>query len=184
VSPGSGAPRDGVDGAAEPRGRGIIGQRVAKGLSDNTKRRRPGRVLRRRAHTVTYSDAEFEAMLADLESDLAERKETFNGEAPAKVREAICAFANDLPDHRRPGVVFVGVHDRGTPSHLAITDELLLKLADTKSDGNIVPPPTLTVAKRRLCGADVAVITVLPADSPPADPRMALPARGRQKRLG
>jgi ATP-dependent DNA helicase RecG len=116
----------------------------------------------------SYTDAELEAMLADLESDLAERKESFGGETPTKVREAVCAFANDLPDHRRPGVVFIGARDRsGEPSGIAVTDELLLSLADIKTDGNIVPPPTLTVAKRTLRGAEMAVITVEPSDSPP-----------------
>jgi ATP-dependent DNA helicase RecG len=106
-------------------------------------------------------------MLSDVESDLVERKESFRGDTPTTVREAVCAFANDLPNYRRPGVVFVGAKDDGTPSGLAITDELLRQLADVKSDGNIVPPPTLTVAKHTLCGADIAVITVWPADSPP-----------------
>ena len=64
-------------------------------------------------------------------------------------------------------MVFVGAKDDGTPSGLAVTDELLRQLADIKTDGNIVPPPTLTVAKRTLRGADMAVITVWPADSPP-----------------
>lgn len=114
-----------------------------------------------------YSDQELEQMLIDLESDLVERKETFRGDAPAKVREAVCAFANDLPDHRRSGVVFVGARDDGTPSRLAVTDELLLQLSDIKTDGNIVPPPSMTVAKRSLAGAEMAVITALPADSPP-----------------
>ena len=50
-------------------------------------------------------------MLADVESDLVERKETFDGEAPNAVRQAICAFANDLPNHRRAGVIFVGARD-------------------------------------------------------------------------
>ena len=45
-------------------------------------------------------------MLADLESDLVERKESLQGDAPNRIREAVCAFANDLPDHRRPGVIF------------------------------------------------------------------------------
>ena len=106
-------------------------------------------------------------MLADIESDLVERKETFRGDAPTTVREAVCAFANDLPDHRRLGVVFVGARDNGTPSGLPVTDELLRQLADIKTDGNIVPPPTLTVAKHTLHGVDMAVITVWPADSPP-----------------
>jgi ATP-dependent DNA helicase RecG len=116
----------------------------------------------------SYTDAELEEMLADLESDLAERKESISGDAPNKVREAVCAFANDLPDHRKPGVVFIGARDRtGDPSGIAITDELLLKLADIKTDGNIVPPPTLTVSKRTLRGGEMAVIAVEPSDSPP-----------------
>jgi len=116
---------------------------------------------------MSYNQQELEEMLRDIESDLAERKESFRGDAPTTVREAVCAFANDLPDHRRLGVVFVGARDDGTPSGLAITDELLRQLADIKTDGNIVPPPTLTVAKHTLHGVDVAVITVWPADSPP-----------------
>ncbi|HET7460973.1 MAG TPA: ATP-binding protein [Longimicrobium sp.] len=117
---------------------------------------------------TNYTDAELEAMLSDLESDLAERKESFSGDAPNKVREAVCAFANDLPDHRRPGVVFIGARDRtGEPSGISITDELLLKLADIKTDGNIVPPPTMTVARRVLGGGPMAVLTVQPSDSPP-----------------
>jgi ATP-dependent DNA helicase RecG len=114
-----------------------------------------------------YTDEELEAMLADIESDLAERKESFSGDAPNKVREAVCAFANDLPDHRKPGVVFIGARDNGSPSGVAITDELLRQLADVKTDGNILPPPTMTVAKRTLRGAEMAVILVEPSDSPP-----------------
>ncbi|HTQ78537.1 MAG TPA: ATP-binding protein [Thermoanaerobaculia bacterium] len=106
-------------------------------------------------------------MLSELESDLTERKESFRGDAPKSVREAVCAFANDLPDHNRPGVVFIGARDNGTPSSLPITDELLRQLADIKTDGNIVPPPTLTVGRHTLLGQPVVVITVWPADAPP-----------------
>ncbi len=116
---------------------------------------------------MNLTDAELEVLLDDLESDRAERKETLKGSAPEKMREAICAFANDLPNHRKPGVVFVGVKDNGTPSGLPITDELLLQLADIRTDGNILPLPTMTVEKRTVRGAEVAVVTVLPADAPP-----------------
>lgn len=74
---------------------------------------------------MIYNDAELELMLADLESDLVERKETFKGDAPTAVREAVCAFANDLPNHRRSGVVFIGARDDGTPSGLPITDDIV-----------------------------------------------------------
>src|SRR3954453_7148669 len=111
----------------------------------------------------TYTDQELEAMLLDLDSDLTERRESFLGSAPMQVRMAVCAFANDLPDHRRPGVVFIGATRDGSPSGLPITDDLRLQLARIKTDGDIVPSPTLTLTKRTLCGADMAVIAVQPA---------------------
>jgi ATP-dependent DNA helicase RecG len=114
-----------------------------------------------------YSDEDFERLLAEGESDLVERKESLKGDAPTTVREAVCSFANDLPDHKTAGVVFVGVKDDGSPSGLAVTDELLRQLADIKTDGNIVPPPTLTVGKRTLRGCEVAVVSVEPSDSTP-----------------
>ena len=68
-------------------------------------------------------------MMGDLESDLVERKESLRGDTPVEIRQAVCAFANDLPDHRRPGVVFVGARDDGQPAAATVTDELLLQLA-------------------------------------------------------
>ena len=114
-----------------------------------------------------FSDAELEAMLADIESDRVERKQSFQGDAPNAVREAVCAFANDLPGHGKPGVAFVGVRDDGEPTGLPIEDQLLTSLGSIKDDGNIVPPPTLTVEKRLLAGSEMAVVTVAPSDSPP-----------------
>ena len=107
-----------------------------------------------------YTDQELEQMLLEVESDLVERKESFAGDTPTKAREAVCGFANDLPGHGRPGVIFLGVRDSGSPSGLVVTDELLLNLAAMKSDGNIVPPPTLTVAKRTIAGQELAVVSV------------------------
>ena len=66
-------------------------------------------------------------MLTDLESDLVERKESLQGDAPTKIRQAVCAFANDLPDHQRPGIVFVGADDDGNPTGIPVTDRLLLQ---------------------------------------------------------
>ncbi len=114
-----------------------------------------------------YTDNELERLLDDIESDLVERKESFKGETTKKARQAVCAFANDLPNHNQPGVLFIGVKDNGQPSECKITDELLRSLADMKTDGNILPLPVLTVEKRLLKGHDIAVITVMPSDMPP-----------------
>jgi ATP-dependent DNA helicase RecG len=115
-----------------------------------------------------FSDDELLTMLKDLESDRVERKQSFRGDAPTTVREATCALANDLAGHGAPGVVFIGASDEGTPVvGFEVTDELLRQLADIKTDGNIVPPPSLLVEKRRLGGADFAVVTVWPCHTPP-----------------
>lgn len=116
---------------------------------------------------MRLSDDELAALAADLESDRVERKESFKGDAPEKIRQAVCAFANDLPGHQRAGVVFVGIGDDGQLMGLPIGDELLRNLADIRSDGNIQPIPSLSVEKRDVRGTEVAVITVLPADAPP-----------------
>jgi ATP-dependent DNA helicase RecG len=115
------------------------------------------------------TDAELLSLLNDVESDRAERKETWLGNAPTKARQAICAFANDLPNHRQPGVVIIGAQDDGEPTqrHFAVDDDLLKTLADTKTEGQIVPPPTLTVERRVLNGRPMAVVTVWPSDAPP-----------------
>ncbi len=112
-------------------------------------------------------DAELLSLVLDLESDRVERKESFKGSAPQAVREAVCAFANDLPGHGLPGIVVIGLRDSGAPAGLDVSDELLRQLADIKTDGNIVPPPSLLVEKRHLDGTDLAVVTVWPCDTPP-----------------
>lgn len=114
------------------------------------------------------NDPELELLLGDLESDRVERKESASGgETVNRICQAICAFANDLPDHQQPGVVFIGVRDNGPCANLPITDQLLLTLSNMRSDGNIVPFPTLIVQKKTLKGCDLVVIIVEPADAPP-----------------
>lgn len=126
---------------------------------------------------MLIGDIELENLLREGESFRVERKESLRGAAASAVREAICAFANDLPASGRPGVVFVGVTDDGRIRGEPITDETLRQLADMKSDGNIVPPPSLLVEKRRLAGGDIAVVVVQPSDSPPVRLRGAIHVR-------
>lgn len=114
-----------------------------------------------------YSEETLLQIIATGESDRVEFKESLAGDSPIKVREAICAFANDLPGHNQPGYILVGVKDNRTIGTLPITDELLRQLADMKTDGNIVPPPSLTVAKHTLQGKDVAAVMVQASNSPP-----------------
>lgn len=136
-------------------------------------------------------DRELETLLTDLESDRVERKASASERD--RIRQAICAFANDLPNYQKPGVVFVGANDNGTCANLPITDELLRTLADMRSDGNITPFPTMTVQKKVLSGCELAVIIVEPSDAPPVrfqgrawicvGPRRAIATEEEERRL-
>ena len=112
-----------------------------------------------------YTDKELHLLLDDIESNLSERKESFND--VDKACQAVCAFANDLVNNNQPGVLFIGVKNNGAPSNLPITEELLNNLVGMKTNGNILPPPTLSVEKRVVKEAEVAVVTVMPSDMPP-----------------
>lgn len=112
-----------------------------------------------------FSDAELLLLLGDVESDRVERKSSIGDRD--RIRQVLCAFANDLPDHKQRGVLFIGANDDGSCARLGITDQLLQTLADMRSDGNILPFPTMTVQKRTLDGCEMAVVEVQPADMPP-----------------
>ena len=124
-----------------------------------------------------FTDTELLQIIEFDEADCVEFKESLSGNAPKKISEAICAFANDLPNYEKPGFVFIGVKDDRTIVGLSVTNELHRQLADMKTDGNIVPPPSLTVEKRLLQGKEVAVVKVEPSDSPPVRCRGAIHIR-------
>lgn len=105
--------------------------------------------------------------MSGLESDLVERTESWSSSTAEKVSKNICAFANDLPGHEKPGVFFIGANDDGTCAGLTVTDELLKKLADIRDDGRILPRPSVNVQECVLNGCSVAVVTVWPAQDPP-----------------
>lgn len=109
--------------------------------------------------------AELQRALIDLESDRIER--TVSTIKMDKFCEAICAFANDLPNSRKPGYLILGAQDSGALSGLIVTDDLLKNLGSIRSDGHVLPQPALTVEKFSLNGGDVAVVEVLPSDLPP-----------------
>jgi ATP-dependent DNA helicase RecG len=104
-------------------------------------------------------------LLNDLESDRVERKASVSD--VKKIRQAICAFPNDLPNHRQPGVIFVGVNDDGSCHSLDITDRLLLTLANMRDDGNILPFPIIKVQQKKIDGCELVTVIVEPSDAPP-----------------
>lgn len=104
-------------------------------------------------------------LLTDIESDRVER--TQSTKKFDKFAQAICAFSNDLPNHREPGYLIIGVDDNGQPVGADISDQLLQNLGALRADGNIQPLPVISVAKLSLNGGDIAVVEVQPSDLPP-----------------
>lgn len=96
------------------------------------------------------SDKDLESLFGEIESDRVERKSSAVDRD--RIREAICAFANDLAAHNLPGVLFIGVHDDGSSAGLSNTDDLLLQLSGLRDDGNIMPFPQMAVRKRTILG--------------------------------
>ena len=105
------------------------------------------------------------ALMADHESDRVEMTVAVNN--TDKFGEAICAFANDFPNHRQPGYLLVGVDDAGKASGLTVDDKVLRRLADLRANVNLEPHPAMTVRKHALPDGDVVVVEVEPSDLPP-----------------
>ena len=84
-----------------------------------------------------------------------------------KFQEAICAFANDMPNSRKNGYLIIGAHDDGTLSGLKVTDDLLKKISAIRSNGNILPLPVMNVESFSFPEGDLLVAEVSPSDLPP-----------------
>jgi ATP-dependent DNA helicase RecG len=136
------------------------------------------------------TDDQLETLL-DSESDRSERKRSLSD--PDRICQAICAFANDMPDHQEAGVVFIGIEDNGVCAGQTIDDQLLLTLSAMRDNGRILPLPSMVVQKRTLKGCDMAVVIVEPSHSLPVrfegrvwirvGPRRAVASPDEERRL-
>jgi ATP-dependent DNA helicase RecG len=111
------------------------------------------------------TDDQLRHLLLHGEPDHVER--TVSTSDADKFGEAICSFANDLPDRRQPGVLFIGVRDDGDCGYVQITEQVLQRLLSFRTDGNILPPPIISVRRHTLDGCTMAVVEVQPSTSPP-----------------
>lgn len=111
------------------------------------------------------SKEEIQALLIDLESDRIER--TISTTNTDKFGQAICAFANDLPNNKQAGYLFLGVNDDGSIHPIDVTDELLKNVAAIRTDGNIQPQPSMVVEKISFPEGDIVAVEVQPHVFPP-----------------
>jgi ATP-dependent DNA helicase RecG len=110
-------------------------------------------------------EPQLRALIAGDEADRVEF--TTSTSDTDKFSEAVCAFANDLPNHGKPGYLVIGVDKAGRFSGLRVSDELLRNLGGLRDDGNIQPLPAITVEKLAAPEGEVAIVTVQPSALPP-----------------
>ncbi|HWJ26909.1 MAG TPA: ATP-binding protein [Flavisolibacter sp.] len=104
-------------------------------------------------------------LLANLESDWIERTISTRDD---KLGPAICAYSNDFPNHKHPGYILLGVHDNGKLAGLTWTDEQLQAIGNIKSNGKVLPQPSLVVSPVfKFPDGEVVVIEVKPSTYPP-----------------
>lgn len=97
-------------------------------------------------------------LMGQLEADWIER--TRSASKTDKLAEAICAFANDLPNHGRPGYVLIGVDDKtGAAVGASIGDEVLKRtsLADDVAQDKEISGDLLTILRELDMLIDVQV---------------------------
>ncbi len=111
------------------------------------------------------TEHELRQLITAEEKHNIERKESFT--TTENVCENICAFANNLSGDGKSGYFIIGVTDSGSICGTNVTDELLLKLADCRSNGNLLPQPSITVDKITVDDKNIAIIKVTPSLLPP-----------------
>ena len=128
--------------------------------------------LRKRFFTrYMITQSELDALLAGEESFRIEK--TISTTNMDKFCEAICAFANDMPDSRENGYLLIGVTDDGRRSGLLVTDDLQKKIASIRMEGNILPMPVMNVCAFHYDDGDVLVVEVIPSNLPPVDQHLS-----------
>lgn len=111
------------------------------------------------------SQEELSNLLPSLGSDRIEK--TVSKTDADKFGEAICSFCNDMPNHRLPGYLIIGANDNGSLNGTVVDEQLIQTLLSYRTDGRIVPPPAMVVAKFSYPEGDVAVVEVQPSVVPP-----------------
>ncbi len=100
-----------------------------------------------------------------MESDSIERTISCREE---KLGPAVCAFSNDYPNHKTTGYILIGVNDNGSIAGMKFTDEDLQKIGGIKTNGNVLPQPSLIIHPIYIFpDGQIIVVEVKPSIYPP-----------------
>ena len=108
---------------------------------------------------------EIRSLLGDIENERVER--TLSTDNTNKMSEAICSFANDIRNTKKPGYFLIGADDNGVLDGQTFSDEQLRSYAGLRNSGTLLPPPAMMVYKETFPEGEVAVIEVQPSEDTP-----------------
>ncbi|MCK9155178.1 MAG: putative DNA binding domain-containing protein, partial [Paludibacteraceae bacterium] len=111
------------------------------------------------------SKEEISILLHSTESFRVER--TISTGDMDKFQEAICAFANDLPNSRQNGYLIIGAEDNGNLSGLRVTDDFMKRIASIRSNGIILPLPLMNIERYEYEKGDLLIVEVQPSFTTP-----------------
>ena len=111
------------------------------------------------------TEAELRKLILAFEDERIERTRAFD--KADKMGQAICAFANDISGSGEAGYLLLGVENDGRIAGRRIDDEKWASLGGIKTEGNILPPPSMSMEKFSLPEGDVIVLKVFPSSYPP-----------------
>ncbi len=104
-------------------------------------------------------------LISNMESDWIERTISIRDD---KLGPIICAYSNDFPNHKHFGYILLGVKDDGTFANSVWTDEELQKIGNIKSNGKVLPQPSIVISPvYKFSEGEVVVIEVKPSTYPP-----------------
>ena len=110
-------------------------------------------------------EKELRELIANMESDRIERTISVKEE---KLGPAVCALANDFPNNKLPGYILSGIDDEGNVAGKKWTDSDLQIIGGVKTNGNVLPQPSLTVSPIfKFPEGEVVIIEVKPSLYPP-----------------
>lgn len=111
------------------------------------------------------SKEELNILLSGMETDRVEK--TISKTDSNKFGETICSFSNDMAAKGLPGYLIVGANDDGSIAGIDIDEQIMQTLLNYRTDGRIIPPPTMIVEKISFDEGDLAVVEVQPSQVPP-----------------
>lgn len=110
-------------------------------------------------------EAKVRTLIQDLESDRIERTISIRED---KLGPAVCALSNDFSNHKQSGYILLGLNDDGSFAGKIWKDEDLQQIGNIKTNGNVLPQPTLVVSQVfSFDKGEVVVIEVKPSLYPP-----------------